>query len=99
MDDGRITPTPACPSCGKPVRFTRAILQPDGLPELRTYDCKGCGVAMTAAQDSQLVPTATTDRATIIPALFNHGLLVSVPEEAGCSNEENAASPSRLFGS
>jgi hypothetical protein len=54
---------------------------------------------MTAAQNSQLASTATTDRATIIPALFHHGLLVSVPEEADCSNKDDAASLSRLFGS
>jgi hypothetical protein len=54
---------------------------------------------MTAAQDSRLASTATTDRATIIPALFNHGLLVSIPEEAGCSDNDDAASLSRLFGS
>jgi hypothetical protein len=50
MDGDRITPTPACPSCGN-------------------------------------------------PALFHHGLLVSVPEEADCSNKDDAASLSRLFGS
>jgi hypothetical protein len=95
----RIKPTPVCPSCGKPMRFVRAIPQADGLPALRTYDCKGCGVAMTAAQHSQPASTATTDRATNIPALFNHGLLVSVPEEAGCSDEDEAPSLLRLFGS
>jgi hypothetical protein len=98
MDGDRITPTPACPSCGNPMQFARAI-PADGLPELWTYDCKGCGVAMTAAQDSQLASTATTNRTTIIPALFHHGLLVSVPEEADCSNKDDAASLSRLFGS
>ena len=97
MDGERITPTPACPSCGNPMQFARAILA-DGLPELRTYDCKACGVATTASEDSQLASTATTDRAKIIRALFNHGLLVSVPEEADC-NKDNAASLSRLFGS
>jgi hypothetical protein len=81
------------------MRFARVIPRADGLPELQTNDCKECGVAMTAAQDSQLAPTAITDRATIIPALFNHGLLVSVPEEGGCSNNDDAASLSRLFGS
>jgi hypothetical protein len=92
----RTTPTPACPSCGNPMRFARAI-PADGRPALRTYDCKACGVATTASQDLQLASTATTDRSKIIPALFNHGLLVSVPEEADCSNK-NAASLSRLFG-
>jgi hypothetical protein len=54
---------------------------------------------MTEAEDSQLAATAASDRATIIPALFYHGLLVSVPEEADCSNKDDAASLSRLFGS
>ena len=99
MVGDRITPTRACPSCGKRMRFARAIAQADGLPELQTYDCKQCGAAMTEAEDSQLAATAASDRATIIPALFYHGLLVSVPEEADCSNKDNAASVSRLFDS
>jgi hypothetical protein len=69
-----------CLSCDNPMRFARAIPQADGLPELQTYDCKECGVAMTEAEDSQLASTAASDRNPIIRTLLNHCLLVSTPE-------------------
>jgi hypothetical protein len=84
----RITPTRACPSCGKRMRFARAIAQADGLPELQTYDCKGCGVAMTEAEDSQLASPAGSVRAPIIGALLSHGLLVSTPEPQPVPNTD-----------
>ena len=41
--------TPLCPSCGKPMRFVRAVPRFAALPELRTFECKPCGVTYTAA--------------------------------------------------
>jgi len=41
--------TPLCPNCGRPMRFCRAIPRLGALPELRTYDCKACGVSYTEA--------------------------------------------------
>ena len=79
MEGEHTTPTPACPICGNPMRLVRAI-PASGLPELRTYDCGQCGVAMTEADDSQLASTAASDRAPVIRALLNHGLMVSVPD-------------------
>ena len=76
MEGERTTPTPACPSCGNPMRLVQAI-PASGLPELRTYDCRQCGVAMTEADDSQLASTAG---APVIRALLNHGLMVSAPD-------------------
>src|SRR6185369_15246356 len=70
----------ACPSCGNPMRFARAISQADGLAELQTYDCKECGVAVTEAAHAQLTSTAAADRTPIIGALLNHGLLISRPD-------------------
>ena len=99
MDGERITPTPACPSCGKPMWFARAIAQADGLPELQSYDCEECGVAMTEAEDSQLASTAASDRAPIIGALLNYGLLVSTPEPQPVPNtdQRGRASSRRRF--
>lgn len=65
---------PACPSFGIPMRFAKAISQADGPAELRTYDCKECGVAMTEAVDAQLASSAAADRTPIIGALLSHGL-------------------------
>jgi hypothetical protein len=61
------------------MRLARAI-PASGLPELRTYDCRQCGVTMTEADDSQLASTAASDRAPVIHDLLNHGLMVSVPD-------------------
>jgi hypothetical protein len=46
LDDSEI---PVCSSCGKPMRFVRSIPRFAALPELRTYECKPCGVTYTAA--------------------------------------------------
>ena len=37
-------------------------------------------MAMTEADDSQLASTAASDRATVIRALLNNGLMVSIPD-------------------
>ena len=97
MDSDRVTPTPDCPSCGNPMRFARAIPQAGGLPALHTYDCRECGVAMIEAENSQL---AASDRAPIIGALLNHGLLVSTPEPQPVPNmdQRGAASCRRRSG-
>jgi hypothetical protein len=78
MDGERSVSTPTCPSCGNPMRFARAI-PTDLLPQLRTSDCRECGVSITEAVDSQ--PASTVDRALIVRALLNDGLLVSAPDE------------------
>ena len=46
---------PLCPSCGKPMRFVRALPRFAALPELRTYECHSCGVSYTEAVE----PAAT----------------------------------------
>jgi len=61
------------------MRLVRAI-PAGGLPELRAYDCTQCGGAMTEADDSQLGSTTASDRAPVIHALLNHGLMVSAPD-------------------
>jgi hypothetical protein len=68
---------------------------------VQTYDCKECGVARTEAEDSQLASTAASDRAPIIGALLNHGLLVSTPELQPVPNMDQrgtASSRRRSYG-
>lgn len=47
MDDA--PGTPPCPSCRQPMIFKRAVPRFAALPELRTYECKACGITFTAA--------------------------------------------------
>ena len=44
--DGDGAGRPDCPSCGRPMRFTRAVPRVASLPELRTYKCNQCGVTV-----------------------------------------------------
>lgn len=46
LEDGG---TPLCPSCNEAMRFVRSIPRFAALPELRTYECKPCGVTYTGA--------------------------------------------------
>jgi predicted RNA-binding Zn-ribbon protein involved in translation (DUF1610 family) len=48
--DGDGAANPACPSCGMRMRFCKAIPRVASLPELRTYNCKQCGVTVTEAE-------------------------------------------------
>lgn len=54
---------PLCPSCSKPMRFVRAIPRFAALPELRTYECKPCGVTHTAAVTPDQDADVGVDRA------------------------------------
>lgn len=45
------TKTPICPSCGKPMHLARIIPGIGGLPELRVYSCRQCGVSLTEAEE------------------------------------------------
>ena len=49
MDDDR-TYTPICPSCGHLMRLTRADPATGVITELRTYECRHCGVAVSEAE-------------------------------------------------
>jgi rubredoxin len=61
INSGTSADTPPCPSCGRPMRFVRAVPRFAALPELRTYECKGCGVSYTEA----IEPDAQSDAAWI----------------------------------
>lgn len=39
------------------MRFARAVPKVGALPELRTYDCKACGVAVTEADEPAIYDT------------------------------------------
>jgi len=47
MDRDRIKPDRSCPTCGKPMRFARSTPKIGAFPELKTYDCRECGIAIT----------------------------------------------------
>jgi hypothetical protein len=40
----------ACPSCGAPMRFLRTVPAIGGLPEMQTFECRPCRLAVTAEQ-------------------------------------------------
>jgi hypothetical protein len=43
----------ACPCCGEPMRFARTVsVSNANLSEMQTFECKPCGVAVTAARGS-----------------------------------------------
>ena len=47
----RDSATPCCPNCGKPMHLVRTIPGIGGLPELRVYSCRACGVSLTEATE------------------------------------------------
>ncbi len=54
--DTKSEPTPdapLCPNCGQTMRFVRAVPRLGALPELRTYECKPCGVSYTEAAEAE----------------------------------------------
>jgi predicted RNA-binding Zn-ribbon protein involved in translation (DUF1610 family) len=40
---------PACPSCGKVLQLSRTMPGSRGVPDLRTYACRECGLWLTEA--------------------------------------------------
>ncbi len=40
---------PLCPHCGQPMRLARTVPRLGGLPELHTFECRPCGISLTAA--------------------------------------------------
>ncbi|MGB8740063.1 MAG: helix-turn-helix domain-containing protein [Xanthobacteraceae bacterium] len=43
---------PDCLSCGRPMRFERTITQVHRSPELQTFECRPCGLVVTAESGS-----------------------------------------------
>jgi len=42
---------PACPSCGRALRFARTVPVTDGLAELQTFSCRECSLWITESAD------------------------------------------------
>ena len=43
---------PLCPNCSKPMRLARVTPRFGGLPELKTFECRPCGVTLTEAVEN-----------------------------------------------
>lgn len=41
--------TPICPNCGRTMKLVRTVPRGGGLPDLLTFECRPCGVILTAA--------------------------------------------------
>jgi hypothetical protein len=39
-----------CPCCGKTMRFARTVAKVGDLPEMQTFECRFCRLAITAEQ-------------------------------------------------
>ena len=50
--------TPDCPSCGKPMQFTRTIPKLGSVPEMRCHECKPCGVGLIEEVELEILETA-----------------------------------------
>ena len=42
---------PACPSCGRALRFARTVPGADGLAELQIFSCRECNLWITESAD------------------------------------------------
>ena len=42
---------PACPSCGRALRFVRAVPGTGGLAELQTFSCRECSLWITESAE------------------------------------------------
>ncbi len=51
MDSDNVVPMSRhfCPACGRPMRVVLVIPRFGSFPELRTYECRACGVSYTEA--------------------------------------------------
>ena len=49
-----IPSTPVCPNCGRVMMLARITPRVGGLPELQTFQCRPCGVALTEAVDDRI---------------------------------------------
>lgn len=60
MDADNVVPISRhfCPACGRPMRVVLVIPRFGSFPELRTYECRDCGVSYTEAAKDELVEDA-----------------------------------------
>jgi hypothetical protein len=50
MDNVKTDKFAICPGCGAAMRFSRIVPSIGGLPEMQTFECKPCHLAVTAEQ-------------------------------------------------
>jgi transposase-like protein len=55
-----------CPSCGAAMNFSRIVPSVDGLPEMQTFECRPCQLAITAEQVLEFSEAAEPPRPPII---------------------------------
>jgi len=60
MDADNVVPISRhfCPACGRPMRIALVIPRFGAFPELRTYECRDCGVSYTEAVKEAAKETA-----------------------------------------
>jgi hypothetical protein len=51
-----------CLSCDKPMRFARSTYRPIGLPKVQTFECRDCGLAVTAEAAAEVGGTQFAGR-------------------------------------
>jgi transposase-like protein len=55
-----------CPSCGAAMHFSRIVPSIDGLPEMQTFECRPCQLAITAEQVLEFSEAAEPPRPLFI---------------------------------
>jgi len=55
-----------CPSCGAAMHFSRIVPSIDGLPEMQTFECRPCQLAITAEQVLEFSEAAEPPRPRFI---------------------------------
>ena len=58
-----------CPSCGAAMHFSRIVPSIDGLPEMQTFECRPCQLAITAGQVLQFSVGRATETAAYLHKL------------------------------
>jgi hypothetical protein len=55
-----------CPSCGAAMNFSRTVPSIAGLPEMQTFECRPCQLAITAEQVLEFLEAAQPSKPRII---------------------------------
>jgi hypothetical protein len=82
-------PYPACPSCGRALRFARTVPGTDGLAELQTFSCRECSLWITESAE-HTAPRAPA-RVRLVNYLKVH--YASVPDDATAHELRKMAQP------
>jgi hypothetical protein len=47
-----------CPACGHTMEFAGSIRQPEGLAELQSFGCEGCGLTISGEAAAEVLQLA-----------------------------------------